>query len=124
MKQLRTLIAIIGIIAGVVAVALPAPAAQAINPFSTACNTNASATLCKSKGDSATSMVKNIINLLIYVVGIVSVIMIVIGGLRYTTSSGDASGTASAKNTIMYAIVGLVVAIMAFSIVNFVIGKL
>ena len=66
--------------------------------------------------------VKDIVNLLIYVVGIIAVIMIVVGGLRYVLSGGDASGISGAKNTILYAVVGLVVAILAYAIVNFAIG--
>lgn len=53
--------------------------------------------------------------------GIVAVIVIVIGGIRYTTSNGDANQIKSAKNTILYAVVGLVVIIMAAAITQFVI---
>jgi hypothetical protein len=53
----------------------------------------------------------------------VAVIMIVVGGVRYTTSNGDSASIKSAKDTILYACVGLVVAIMSFSIVNFVVGR-
>jgi len=57
------------------------------------------------------------------VMGMVAVIMIVVGGVRYTTSNGDSSAIKSAKDTILYAVVGLVVAMMAFAIVNFVIDR-
>jgi hypothetical protein len=46
--------------------------------------------------------------------------MIIVAGIRYTTSGGDASSVTAAKNTLMYSIIGLVVAILAFAIVNFV----
>jgi hypothetical protein len=59
-------------------------------------------------------------NVLLFVVGAISVIMIVIGGLRYVLSGGDSSNVTTAKNTILYAIVGLVVAMLAYAIVNFV----
>lgn len=65
--------------------------------------------------------IKTIVNILLYVIGAVAVVMIVIGGIRYTTSNGDSSQLTSAKNTILYAVVGLIVAIMAFAIVNFVV---
>lgn len=68
-------------------------------------------------------LIKTIVNLLLFVLGAISVIMIIIGGFKYTTSQGDSSSLSSAKNTILYAVVGLVVAIMAYSIVNFVIGQ-
>lgn len=124
MKRFKALLISLGILVGVAAFVAPVPDATAISPFGTACSANGGATLCKSKGDQATTLIKNIINLLIYLIGIISVIMIVVGGLKYTTSQGDQSGLTSAKNTILYAIVGLVVAVLSFSIVNFVIGKL
>jgi len=68
--------------------------------------------------------VKKIINGVLYVVGILAVVMVIIGGVKYTTSGGDQSAVTSAKNTIMYSIVGLVVAILAYAIVNFVIERL
>lgn len=71
-----------------------------------------------------TGLIKNIINILLFIVGVAAVIMIIIGGLRYTTSGGDSSSITAAKNTILYSIVGLIVAAMAFAIVNFVVDKL
>jgi hypothetical protein len=68
-------------------------------------------------------IVTNIINVVIFAVGMVSVIMIIIGGLRYTLSGGDSAGIRSAKDTIIYAIVGLAVAILAYIIVQFIIGR-
>ncbi|MBP7760285.1 hypothetical protein KA093_00650 [Candidatus Saccharibacteria bacterium] len=65
--------------------------------------------------------VKSIINLLLYILGAIAVLMIVIGGIRYTTSGGDQSGVKGAKDTILYAVIGLVVAMMAYAIVNFVV---
>ena len=65
----------------------------------------------------------SVTNLLIFLVGAISVIMIVIGGLRYVLSSGDSKAAADAKNTILYAVVGLVVAIAAYAIVSFVVTK-
>ena len=56
--------------------------------------------------------------------GIVAIIMIIIGGVRYTTSNGDSSQIQSAKNTIMYAVIGLAVVIMAAAITNFVITSI
>jgi glucose uptake protein GlcU len=65
-------------------------------------------------------MIKTVINTLLYILGIIAVVMIIIGGLRYVTSSGDASHVKAAKDTILYSIVGLVVAILAYTIVNYV----
>jgi cytochrome bd-type quinol oxidase subunit 2 len=71
-------------------------------------------------GGSLTATFTGIANLLVFLVGSVSVIMIIIGGLRYVISNGDQKAIESAKNTILYAVIGIVVAIAAFAIVNFV----
>jgi len=68
-----------------------------------------------------TEFIKSIVNILLYLVGVIAVIMIIIGGIKYVTSNGDSSAVTSAKNTIMYAIIGVVVAILAFAIVNWII---
>ena len=65
---------------------------------------------------------KTITNVLLFVLGAIAVIMIIVGGIRYATSNGDASSTKGAKDTILYAVVGLVVAILAYAIVNFVLS--
>ena len=67
---------------------------------------------------------QSIANMLIFIVGAVSVLMIIIGGLRYVLSAGDPGSTKSAKDTVMYAVVGVIVALLAFAIVNFVIAKI
>ena len=68
--------------------------------------------------------VTNIINGVLYVIGILAVVMVIIGGVKYTTSGGDQAAVTSAKNTILYGIIGLVIAILAYAIVNFVISKI
>lgn len=69
------------------------------------------------------TVVSTIVNILSIIVGAVSVIMIIIGGLRYITSGGDAQKTAGAKNTILYAVVGLVIVIFAQVIVAYVLNN-
>ena len=63
-------------------------------------------------------------NTILYIVGIVAVIMLIIGGIRYVVSGGDAKKVTDAKNTVLYAIIGLVICFLAFAIVNFVINAL
>lgn len=63
---------------------------------------------------------QTIINVLVSAVGIVAVAVIVIGGILYVTSTGDAAKAKRAQNTILYGVVGLVVAVLAYAIVNFV----
>jgi len=82
-------------------------------------------TTCDSttSSDGVSSTIKLVINVLSLVVGVAAVIMIIVGGLKYILSQGEGSNTASAKNTILYAIVGLVVVALAQVIVRFVINK-
>jgi hypothetical protein len=70
------------------------------------------------------SIFTTIINVLLFIIGAISVIMLIIGGIRYTVSGGDAGNVTAAKNTIMYALIGLVVAFLAFAIVNWVLGAI
>ncbi len=67
---------------------------------------------------------QTITNVLLFLIGAVSVIMLIYGGIRYTVSGGDSNSVTAAKNTILYAVVGIVVAILAYAAVNFVIGNL
>jgi hypothetical protein len=73
--------------------------------------------------DKLTTIIKTVINILSVVVGVVAVVMIIFGGLKYITSGGDSSNVSSAKNTIIYAIVGLVIVALAQFIVRFVLDK-
>lgn len=68
------------------------------------------------------SIFTTVVNVLLFIIGALSVIMLIWGGIRYTTSGGNSSSVTAAKNTIMYAIIGLVVAFLAFAIVNWVLG--
>lgn len=69
------------------------------------------------------SIIKTTINVVSIVVGLVAVIMIVFGGLKYITSGGESNNVSSAKNTIIYAIIGLVVVALAQFVVRFVLDK-
>ena len=72
----------------------------------------------------ATGVFTRITNTILYAVGIISVVMLVYGGLRYIVSGGDSKKVTDAKNTIMYAIIGLIIAILSYAIVNFVISAI
>lgn len=67
---------------------------------------------------------KTITNTVLYIVGVIAVIMLIIGGIKYVVSGGDAKKVTDAKNTVLYAIIGLIIAFLAFAIVNFVITAL
>lgn len=119
------------ILAGVVllgaATALPAMAAPDPNsPQSYACaGVEAAGGTCNTDtaDGSIKSVIGTVINILSMVVGAVAVIMIIIGGLRYVLSGGDSNGVTGAKNTIMYALIGLVIVLFAQVIVKFVLTK-
>ncbi len=63
-------------------------------------------------------------NTLIFIIGAIAVIYLIIGGLRYVTSGGDSKAVTSAKDTILYAIIGIVVAVISFALVQFVVNAL
>ena len=75
------------------------------------------------KTASVSEIIMTIVNVLLFILGAIAVIMIIIGGIRYTISQGDSGAITSAKNTILYAVIGLVVALLAYAIVNFVITQ-
>ena len=76
-------------------------------------------------GDSdLVGKVTGILNAVIAVLGIVAVIVIIMGGIGYMTSSGDSAKVKKAKDTILYGVIGLVVVALAFAIVNFVISNI
>jgi len=78
---------------------------------------------CPNSTSSINRLIRDVINILSVVVGVVAIIMIIVGGLKLITSGGEASKTASARNTILYALIGLVVAVLAQVLVHFVLNK-
>lgn len=82
---------------------------------------------CATKGshsDSLTTVIKNIINTLLFITGSIAVIIIIISGLRFVTANGDSASVSKAKNSIIYSLIGLVVAVSAYAIVNFILDQL
>lgn len=77
----------------------------------------------QQSSNSLQDNIKTIVNVILYLLGAIAVIMIVIGGLRYTVSGGDSNATTGAKNTILFAVVGLIIAVLAYAIVNFVLKQ-
>jgi len=96
----------------------------AINVTNDACTANPDSAICKSTGNDIGTIITKVVNVLLYILGIIAVIMMIVAGIRYTTSQGDAKTVADAKNTILYAVVGIVVAFSAYAIVNWVILRL
>lgn len=77
-----------------------------------------------NEGTQVAVVIKNVIGILSFLVGLVAVLMIVIAGFRFVTSNGDAATAKSARETIIYAVIGIIITVMAYAIVNFVIDNL
>ena len=99
------------------------PAVSAANGIDICSNGNENSVYCKNKSSGETQVngiIKTIVEVLLTAVGAISIIMIVIGGIMFALSSGDAQKAAKARNTVLYAVVGLIVSVFASAIVNFV----
>lgn len=109
-------------------VMMPLTPVAAVNVFQDCSGAAANSSICKAAGTDklfgAGSLWNRILNVFTTVIGAVAVLMIIIGALRYTTSNGEPAQLTSAKNTIMYAAIGLVLAAMANAIVNFVLTNI
>lgn len=123
MKKLSTIIATLALLIGIaapLAVATPALASNESALCEGSGGTWANGKCTSKDGRTVTGTLKQLTDVLIFLIGAIAVIMIIIGGLRYVTSAGDQSALTSAKNTILYSIVGLIVAFMAYAIVQFI----
>jgi hypothetical protein len=87
-------------------------------------NVNTGATCLFTSADCADGIVTKGINTALFVIGALAVIMLIYGGIRYTISAGDSKQVEAAKNTILYAIIGIIIALLAGAIVNFVLTNL
>ena len=102
------------------------PAVSAANGIDICSNGNENSVYCKNKNTGETQVngiIKTIVEVLLTAVGVISIIMIVIGGIMFALSSGDAQKAAKARNTVLYAVVGLAVSLFASAIVNFVFNR-
>ncbi|MBR3236674.1 hypothetical protein IKF92_03295 [Candidatus Saccharibacteria bacterium] len=91
--------------------------------ISDVCSTNAPAEVkeaagCNGNSNALPGVITAILNSIIAVSGLVAVVFIIVGGVNYMTSNGDAAKIEKAKKTILYACIGLVVCVLAFAVVN------
>jgi cytochrome bd-type quinol oxidase subunit 2 len=111
------------------AFAFPAIAAAQVNITQSVCQGTAFDISNSTGGCPSTStnnfqgLLNNVVNIFSAIVGVIAVVMIIVGGLRYITSGGDQTRVGGAKTTILYALVGLVVVVLAQLIVHFVINQ-
>ena len=99
------------------------PAVSAANGIDICSGDSKDSVYCQNKdsgGAQVNGIIKTIVEVLLTAVGAISIIMIVIGGIMFALSSGDAQKAAKARSTILYAVVGLIVSVFASAIVNFV----
>lgn len=116
----------LGTFTPIAALAQAGPSAEC-DPKSGSANQGADCAQAASQPDSlfgVGGIFSTISNILIFLVGAIAVIMLIWGGLQYVISAGDSKRVENAKSTILYAIIGIVIAILAFAIVNFVTGQL
>lgn len=74
-------------------------------------------------GDQMSALIATAIDLFSLVIGVIAVVMIMVGGVKYITSQGDSGNVTAAKNTILYAIIGLIIVALSQLIVRFVLGQ-
>lgn len=120
MKKLHTLVAGVLVLPALIAGVVMSTTASAQYTLDTGTKAAQGQGTAREISDP-TTMVTNGVNVLLWAVGIISVVMLIWGGIRYATSAGDSNKVTAAKNTILYAVIGLVVAIFAYALVNFVI---
>ncbi len=127
MRRIRLFMAAAALILGL---GMLAPVtALASTPKQDVCNTltnNSSSDCSQTPAGSVSigSLIKTVINLMSWAVGVVAVVMIIVGGFKYVTAAGDSNKLTSARNTLTYAIIGLVVVAFSQIFVQFVLNKL
>jgi|GEM_PF-203688 len=124
MNKIKYILLSLGLVTSFGLAAMPVRAG-ALDVFKDACSGEAKDTaICKDRAkNKATDFVSTLVDVLLYVLAAVSVVVIVISGIFYTTSMGDTAALSKAKNTLLYAVVGLIVALLAYAIVHFVIVR-
>ncbi len=129
-KKIKTLLLTASLVGSVLVpavVPIAAHAQELISPTRCGTDLTANNVNCEANDPTSEERVNNIIKLAIntfsILVGIVSVVMIIVGGLKYITSGGESANVTSAKNTILYAVIGLVIVALAQIIVRFVLSR-
>lgn len=126
-KRLFLTLSLVATLSGVVGFAAPA---LAIDPLDNACKEkgSGSSAVCEENKQETVSGTNGILyrvtQLISAIAGVVAVITMIVGGFMYVLSNGDAAKAATARNTLIYAAVGLVVIILSQSIITFVVNRI
>ena len=115
----QSLVAVIIIIGGVL-LTPPSALAQAVDVCGVE---NADTAYCKNQDNDVSSIIRAVVNLLLMAVAIISVIVIIVGGIFFALANGDSAKVAKARNTVLYAVIGLVVSLFSYAIVQFVFNR-
>ena len=117
MNRIKLMVAIMGLaLIGAFAFA-PVSMVGALDPLAGACASGSNSEICNNKNENAEDLIAKVVEVSLFIVGTLSVVMIIFSGVLYVISTGDAGKVAKAKNTLMYSIVGLVVSFLAYAIV-------
>ncbi|MBQ8985554.1 hypothetical protein IJ076_03390 [Candidatus Saccharibacteria bacterium] len=129
MKSIKSLILTVALVATAIGASF-IPASNSFAAVADICKQNVAQEIKDANGcdgsttEEAANVVVNAINGAIGILGAVIAIMMIVGGVNYITSAGDATKAEKAKKTILYAVIGAIVCVLAFAITNFVIGIL
>lgn len=120
----KSIILSVGIIAGLFAISMPLPVG-AVEVYQDCSGANADTEVCRAQGqDDIAKFLQTIVNTLLFILGAAAVLVIVVSGATFIMSNGDSSLITAAKNRILYAVIGIIVALMAYAIVSFIISQL
>lgn len=109
---------------------LPASVAAQFDPLESACDsTTSDASVCQVDGNNnpiagSEGIILRVVRILSYVVGVASVLMVIFGGLKFITANGDSNNISSGRNTILYALIGVVVFLISQLIIRFVLSNI
>lgn len=120
MRISKIVVSIFMLVLGFGQVIMPIAQVSAVNVTANTCEIDPNNVICKGKDDKVQSIIQTVVDTLLFILGVIAVIMIIIGGFRYTLSGGDSKAVGDAKNAILYAIVGLAIAFSAYATIHYV----
>lgn len=123
MSKFKLIVITLGVLLSMVASTLSLPAMAQSPAAQAQTGVNEIGGSSAGNNGSLLPMIHTAIDVLLFLAGLLSVVMIIWGAIRYITSRGESADVTAAKNTITYAIVGLILAIVAYAIVNFIVSS-
>lgn len=121
MKRIRFITIICTLVLAAGLLVLPALPAGAVNVVNKSCEFEPYSAICEGQNEQIQPIIKTVVNVLLFIAGIIAILMTILGAIRYTLSSGEAKALTDAKNTILYSVIGLAVAFSAYATINWVV---